>query len=71
MHKLSDACLKKIVAHNLTILVLVAMCLFSKQMCFSDLQALGDLLMHTSGSNENQEHGLEYKNDALHGCCLY
>ena len=28
--------------------------------CFSDLQALGDLLMHTSGNNEHQEHGLEY-----------
>ena len=28
--------------------------------CFSDSQALGDLLMHTSGSDEHQEHGLEY-----------
>ena len=29
--------------------------------CFSDLQALGDLLMCTSGHNEHQEHELEYK----------
>ena len=29
--------------------------------CFSDLQALGDLLMHTSDHNEHQEHELEYK----------
>ena len=29
--------------------------------CFSDLQALDDLLMHTSGNNEHQEHELEYK----------
>ena len=28
---------------------------------FSDLQALGDLLMHASGHNEHQEHELEYK----------
>ena len=27
----------------------------------SDLLALGDLLMHTSGNNEHQEHELEYK----------
>jgi len=27
---------------------------------FSDLQALGDLLAHTSGNNEHQEHELEY-----------
>ena len=28
--------------------------------CFSDSQALGDLVMHTSGNDEHQEHGLEY-----------
>ena len=28
---------------------------------FSDLQALGDSLAHTSGNNEHQEHELEYK----------
>ena len=27
---------------------------------FSDLQAFGDLLMHTSGNNEHYEHKLEY-----------
>ena len=53
---------QKIAAHDLTFLqycALITMCVFSNCM-LSDLQALGDLLMHTSGNNEHQEHGLEY-----------
>ena len=42
--------------------MLVTMCVFYKHnnCIFSDLQALGDLLMHTSGNNEHYEHELEY-----------
>ena len=62
---LSDA------AHNIIYFsfVLVAMCVYvvsipsNNNVCFSDLQALGDLLMHTCGYSEHQEHQLEYKEE--------
>ena len=75
---LSDA------AHNITSFssVLVAMCVyvvFSKQFqaiimyAFLICRHLGNLLMHTCGYSEHQEHQLEDKEEIhyIYDCCLY
>ena len=41
------------------------------KVCFSDLQALGNLLMHTCGYCERQEHGFEYKEEIHYTAVVY
>ena len=43
----------------------------NNNVCLSDLQALGDLLMHTCGYSEHQEHGFEYKEEIHYTAVVY
>ena len=43
----------------------------NNNVCFFDLQVLGDLLMHTCGYSEHQEHQLEYKEEIHYTAVVY